>query len=125
MNIDEELERTGDTITLCEQEIMCAKPEREVINIPGRDPPEDDIFNINMSETIYNRSVKDKRPFVRVIIDEVEVQALLDSGANCSVIGAEVARMIDIGSCTKTHGPFRLAMADWSRSSSDTSMILS
>lgn len=73
---------------------------------------ESGCIEIQVNELVFQREGNDRRPFVKVRIDGVEIEALLDSGANCTVIGIELANLIDIESAAKIPGPNQVVTAD-------------
>lgn len=67
---------------------------------------------ISVNAIIFNHSPGDRRPFIRASVDHVEVDALLDSGAMCTVISGELAQMIDLDNATRIYGPYQISTAD-------------
>lgn len=70
------------------------------------------FVDLHMSAIFFARNAMDDRPFIKVEVEETEAEALLDSGANCTAIGQELANLINWEECPKRYGPYRIKMAD-------------
>lgn len=85
-----------------------------IIKIKGCQRPRgpEKVIEICVSHAIFHKTNEDTRPFARVGIDGIMVEGLLDSGANISCIGSDLATQINLDHFHKEFMPVRVSMAD-------------
>lgn len=66
---------------------------------------------IDLAE-IFQRSAVDKRPFIELKIENVTTSALLDSGANCTVVDRDFAEKLHLPTRSKEPVTFNVKTAD-------------
>lgn len=67
---------------------------------------------ISLSPLKSEQNPNDRRPFIKILVENILTEALLDSGANCTVISEEIAAQIDLDAVPKIYGPFEVKTAD-------------
>lgn len=84
--------------------------------LPEYDPElassDEETLDVDLVEIFHRRSESDRRPFTKVKIHDTETEALLDSGANCTVIDEQFAKNFNLTETQTKPGKFRIRTVD-------------